>query len=221
MRILIVEDSERMRSLLQTGLTAQGLVVDAAVDGQDALAYLERYPYDVVVLDLMMPRVDGWKVLQHIRSARLQTRVLVLSAMDQVEDRVRALDLGADDFLIKPFSFDEVRARIQALGRRDQERPATELTAGTVIIDTVTKTVRVGGARLALTPKEYALLELLARRRGQVLSRAAIFEHLYASHSEASDKVIEVLMSTLRAKLAGAGAGELIETRRGFGYVLA
>lgn len=221
MRVLIVEDSEKIRRLLQSGLRAQGLAVDVAQDGEEGLAFLDRYPYDVLVLDLMMPRVHGLEVLKRVRAQQLAVRVLVLSALDAVADRVKALDLGADDYLVKPYSFAEISARIRALARRDAERPATELTAGGVRLDTVAKVAIVGTSRLALPPKEYALLELLMRRRGQVMSRAEIFEHLYASDSDASDRVIEVLMSTLRNKLAKAGADGLIETRRGFGYVLA
>lgn len=221
MRVLIVEDSEKIRSLLQSGLTSHGMAVDVARDGEEGLAFVDRYPYDVVVLDLMMPRLHGLEVLKRIRAAQLPVRVLVLSALDEVGDRVKALDLGADDYLVKPYSFAEICARIRALARRDAERPAPDLVAGGVRLDTIAKLVIVGEKRLSLPPKEYALLELLMRRRGQVMSRAEIFEHLYASDSDASDRVIEVLMSMLRTKLAKAGAEGLIETRRGFGYVLA
>ena len=221
MRVLIVEDSEKIRSLLQSGLTSQGMAVDVARDGEEGLAFVDRYPYDVVVLDLMMPRLHGLEVLKRIRAAQLPVRVLVLSGLDEVTDRVKALDLGADDYLVKPYSFAEICARIRALARRDAERPAPELVAGGVRLDTIAKLVVIGEKRFSLPPKEYALLELLMRRRGQVMSRAEIFEHLYASDSDASDRVIEVLMSMLRTKLAKAGADGLIETRRGFGYVLA
>jgi len=144
----------------------------------------------------------------------------VLSARDLVADRVEALDLGADDYLLKPFAFEEVRARIQALARRRTDDASPILGVGTLSIDTSTKLARVNSTALPLTPKEYALLELLVHRRGHVLSRPAIFEQLYASDSDASDKVIEALMSTLRTKLAQAGLPDLIETRRGFGYVV-
>jgi two-component system copper resistance phosphate regulon response regulator CusR len=221
MRVLVVDDSERLRKALATGLEGQGMVVETAADGQEAIERLHVAPFDVVVLDILMPRVDGLQVLRHVRQAKLRTRILVLSARDQVDDRVEALNLGADDYLVKPFAFSEVKARILALARRHFEEPSPVVAAGPVEVDTTTRTAQAKGHPLHLTPKEYALLELLVRRRGHVLSRTAIFEQLYASDSDASDNVIEVLMSTLRGKLAAAGVEQLIETRRGFGYVVA
>jgi len=221
MRVLVVDDSERLRRALATGLQASGMVVETAADGQEALELLQVAPFDVVVLDIMMPKVDGLQVLRHVRAARLPTHILVLSARDQVDDRVEALNLGADDYLVKPFAFAEVKARILALARRHFEEASPLVSAGPVEVDTTARIAHANGAQLSLTPKEYALLELLLRRRGHVLSRGAIFQQLYASDSDASDSVIEVLMSTLRSKLTAAGVGHLIETRRGFGYVIA
>jgi len=221
MRVLVVDDSERLRKALATGLQADGMVVETAADGQEALELLQVAPFDVVVLDIMMPKVDGLQVLRHVRAARLPTHILVLSARDQVDDRVEALNLGADDYLVKPFAFAEVKARILALARRHFEEASPLVSAGPVEVDTTARIAHANGAQLSLTPKEYALLELLLRRRGHVLSRGAIFQQLYASDSDASDSVIEVLMSTLRSKLTAAGVGHLIETRRGFGYVIA
>lgn len=221
MRVLVVDDSERLRKALATGLQADGMVVESAADGQEALERLRLAPFDVVILDIMMPKVDGLQVLRHVRAARLPTRILVLSARDQVDDRVEALNLGADDYLVKPFAFTEVKARVLALGRRHFEEPSPSISAGPVEIDTTVRIAQANGTQLTLTPKEYALLELLLRRRGFVMSRSTIFQQLYASDSDASDSVIEVLMSTLRSKLAAAGVEHLIETRRGFGYVVA
>ncbi|MEQ8660010.1 MAG: response regulator transcription factor, partial [Gammaproteobacteria bacterium] len=147
-------------------------------------------------------------------------RVLVLSALDQVDDRVEALNRGADDYLVKPFSFDELASRLLALMRRSLEAAPPLLVVGDLEVDPAVRIARVNGAPLALTPKEYLLLETLLRSRARVLTRAALFEALYDAHSEASDKVIEVLVSTLRAKLARAGVNDVIETRRGFGYVI-
>lgn len=220
MRVLVVDDSERLRQSLAAGLRSQGMAVETAADGVEALALLESLPFDVIVLDLVMPRMDGVRVLRELKPWRSKPRILVLSARDLVADRVEALDLGADDYLLKPFAFDEVRARIQALARRRTDDASPILGIGTLSIDTSAKLARVDGTALPLTPKEYALLELLVHRRGHVLSRPAIFEQLYASDSDASDKVIEALMSTLRTKLAQAGPPDLIETRRGFGYVV-
>jgi DNA-binding response OmpR family regulator len=220
MRVLVVDDSERLRQSLATGLRSEGMAVETAADGVQALALIASLPFDVVVLDLVMPRMDGVRVLRELMPRRTKPRILVLSARDHVSDRVEALDLGADDYLVKPFAFDEVRARIQALARRHADDASPLLSLGPMSIDTSAKLARVDGAVLPLTPKEYALLELLVHRRGHVLSRPAIFEQLYASDSDASDKVIEALMSTLRAKLAHASLPDVIETRRGFGYVV-
>jgi two-component system copper resistance phosphate regulon response regulator CusR len=220
MRVLVVDDSERVRKTLATGLRAHGMAVETAADGAEALAMLNGLTFDLVVLDLMMPRVDGTQVLQALKGRSEKPRILVLSARDHVQDRVDALNLGADDYLVKPFAFEELRARLLALGRRNFAESSPELRCGRLVLDTATQLARVGDTVLTLTPKECALLTLLVHRKGHVMSRAVIFEQLYESDSNASDTVIEVLMSTLRAKLARAGLPDLIETRRGFGYVV-
>lgn len=221
MRVLVVDDSERVRKTLAMGLKSRGMAVEMAADGAQALSLIRGLPFDLVVLDLMMPRMGGVEVLQALKSKSAKPRILVLSARDQVQDRVDALNLGADDYLVKPFAFEELLARLFALGRRSIAEASPEVTCGRLVIDTAARLARVDGAALSLTPKEHALLELLVRRKGHVLSRAQIFEQLYESDSDVSDAVIEVLMSTLRAKLARAGVADLIETRRGFGYVVA
>lgn len=219
-KILVVEDSPILRESLATRLRAQGANVDTAEDGAAALAFLERYPYDVLILDLMLPRLDGLGVLRALRASGVSTRVLVLSARDQVADRVEALNLGADDYMVKPFAQSELDSRLQALMRRSLEAPAPVLVAGALTLDPVRRLVTVANQALAVTPKEFGLLEALLRARGSVLTRGRLFELLYDSRSDASDKVIEVLVSTLRAKLAQAGLASLIQTRRGFGYVI-
>jgi two-component system copper resistance phosphate regulon response regulator CusR len=221
MRVLVVDDSERVRKTLATGLRTHGMAVETAADGTEALAMLNGLSFDLVVLDLMMPRVDGTQVLRALKGRAEKPRILVLSARDQVQDRVEALNLGADDYLVKPFAFEELLARLLALGRRRFTEASPELRCGRLTLDTATQLARADDTVLTLTPKEYALLELLVRRKGHVMSRAVIFEQLYESDSTASDTVIEVLMSTLRAKLSRAGLPDLIETRRGFGYVVA
>jgi two-component system, OmpR family, response regulator QseB len=220
MRVLIVDDSERLRDALTSGLRSSGFVVDSAQDGIAALELLQSYSFDVVVLDIVMPRLDGLGVLREIRRLSLAVRVLVLSARDQVADRVTALDMGADDYLLKPFSFEELRARIDALTRRNAQETSTTLRTAGLEIDLTAKIARCNGTAMLLTPKEFGLLTLLLSRRGQVLSRQKIFDRLYDSSSEASDRVVEVLMSTLRNKLDAAGCETLIQTRRGFGYVV-
>ena len=220
MRLLVVEDSPNLGRDLREALTRDGHAVDLAADGEQAQQFLQSYDYDALVLDLMMPRVDGWSVLRWLRGRAARPRVLVLSARDQVNDRVEALHLGADDYMVKPFAYDELVARLLALGRRSvQSEPV--LRVGALEIHPRIRQARVDDRPLALTPKEYALLETLCRERGHVFTRTALFEHVYDARSESSDKVIEVLLSTLRSKLAKAGASDLIETRRGYGYVVA
>ena len=218
MRVLVVDDSERLREALRSGLGSMGLAVDVATDGRDALAFLDAGEYDVIVLDLLMPHLDGRGVLREVRRRGLDTRVLVLSALDGVDERVDRLDEGADDYLIKPFSFEELRARVLALGRRRHEQPTPVIEHLGLRLDTSRRIATGPDGPINLGPKEYALLEVLVRHPGRVYSRTQLFEELYSADSEASDKVIEVLISTLRAKLARGGIKDLIETRRGFGY---
>ncbi|TAL87801.1 MAG: response regulator transcription factor [Rhodanobacter sp.] len=220
MRLLIVEDSVNLGRDLSTALVRDGHVVDLAEDGAVALQFLAGYSYDVVTLDLTMPRLDGWAVLRQLQGHGDRPRVLVLSARDQVADRVGALNLGADDYMIKPFAYAELHARLHALARRG-ESGSTRLQWGSLTVDQRARVASVDGVALALSPKEYALLEILLVQRGSVLSRTVLFEKLYDARSEASSKVIEVIVSTLRTKLARAGLRDLIETRRGFGYVVA
>lgn len=219
MRLLVAEDSPQLGRSLCEALRRDGHAVDLAVDGTEAESYLARYDYDIMVLDLMMPRVDGWQVLRSLQGREQAPRILVLSARDRVEDRVAALHLGADDYLVKPFAHDELRARLQALSRRSLESRAI-IGIGALRIDPRARQAMVGDQALPLTPKEYALLETLCSARGRIFTRSALFERLYDARSHASDKVIEVLVSTLRAKLAACGVADLVRTRRGFGYVV-
>jgi DNA-binding response OmpR family regulator len=220
MRILLVEDSETLSQALSRSLQSEGYACDLAPDGPAALQFLASYRYDAIVLDLMLPRLDGFGVLREMGRDANAAPVLVLSAREQLDDRVRALDAGADDYLTTPCELAELLARLRALVRRPPRREMPVLRHGDLALDPRSRSARCGARDLHLTPKEYGLLELLLRRRGAVLSRPRIFEHLYDSRSDASDKVVEVIVSTLRAKLARHGMGELIVTRRGFGYVL-
>ncbi|MBV2233929.1 MAG: response regulator transcription factor [Sterolibacterium sp.] len=220
MRLLIVEDSVTLADSLRAALEAEGHACDHAEDGVVASHYLSMHAYDLVVLDWMLPRLDGLAVLHRLRQSGAKARVLMLSARDTVADRVAALDAGADDYLVKPFALDELLARIRALARRPQEGGASTLMQGELHLDLHARRARWQGMDLQLSPKEYALLELLLRERGRVLSRAAIFDRLYDSSSAVSDKVVEVILSTLRGKLAKAGAIDPVQTRRGFGYVI-
>ena len=218
MKLLLVEDSTRLAAALLPGFRGEGFAVDHAADGRTALRYLERHEYDLLILDLMLPRLPGLEVLRTLRAAQAPTRVLILSARDQIEDRVKALNLGADDYLLKPFDFAELKARVLALLRRRYGEISGKLSCGDLILDTSARVASSRGAPLPLTPKEYALLETLLRHRGRSFTRAALFERLYDGLSDASDRVIEVVVSTLRTKLDRAGQPGLIQTRRGFGY---
>ncbi|HET7266523.1 MAG TPA: response regulator transcription factor [Oleiagrimonas sp.] len=220
MKLLLVEDSERLRRTLQRGLSAAGFVVDAAADGVEAQGFLQTYEYDLTVLDLMLPRLDGLGVLQSMAHKHSRPRVLVLSARDQVHDRVEALDAGADDYLVKPFAFDELLARLHALMRRPEQAQASLIEIGILRVDTRAHAAHVDGQILPLTPREFALLTLLARHRGRVYSRGEILERLAGSDTTASDRSIEVLVFGLRRKLSTAGVDGFVQTRRGAGYLI-
>lgn len=218
MKILVIEDSERLSRSLERGLSKAGFAVDRALDGRDGLALAETYDYDVIVLDLMLPKLSGLDVLRTLRQEGRNAHILILSARDRVEDRIAGLKAGADDYLVKPFSFDELCARIQALVRRNYAAKNPVLTIGPLTIDTAQRSVSRDGEEIRLTPNEYRILEYLAYRRGRVASRAELLEHLYSSDGEVSSNVIEVIISALRRKIGKCEAAPIVKTRRGFGY---
>ncbi|WP_329742776.1 response regulator transcription factor [Dyella sp. A6] len=220
MKLLLVEDSKRLRDTLQHGLRGAGFTVDACADGIEARGLLQTYAYDLVVLDLMLPRLDGIGVLRSLPAHGPRPRVLVLSARDQVSDRIEALNTGADDYLVKPFSFDELVARLQALARRPPETQPDIIEAGALSLNQSAHEATAHGQPIPLTPREFALLTLLLRHRGHVFSRVAILERLAGSDSEASDRSVEVLVHGLRRKLDAVDMDGLIETRRGAGYLI-
>jgi DNA-binding response OmpR family regulator len=219
MRALVVEDYPPVRDAIVAGLTENGFAVDSAHDGEDGLWLAEQNPYDVIVLDIMLPKLDGLGILQKLRTAGSSVPVLVLTARDGVDDRVRGLDTGADDYLVKPFAFAELLARVRALVRRRYETPPIVRIAD-LEIDTTKRAVRRNGEPITLSAREYALLEYLAMRAGQVVSRTEIWEHVYDFHSDAHSNVVDVYIGYLRKKLDRDGAAKLIHTRRGQGYVL-
>lgn len=221
MKLLLVEDSERLRQTLKHGLQGAGFTVDAAGDGVEAGGFLTSYDYDLVVLDLMLPRLDGIGVLRNLPAADRRPRVLVLSARDQVPDRIKALNAGADDYMIKPFAFDELVARLHALARRPQQAQSPVLHHGALAWDPLSQRASVNEQPLPLTPREFAVLGLLLRHRGRAFSRLEILERTAGSDSEVSDRSVEVLVFGLRRKLDAAGLPGLIETRRGTGYLIA
>jgi two-component system copper resistance phosphate regulon response regulator CusR len=220
MKLLLVEDSERLRGTLRHGLQGAGFTVDAAADGIKAKGFLASYEYELVVLDLMLPRLDGLGVLRSLPAGGRRPRVLVLSARDQVGDRIEALNAGADDYMVKPFAFDELVARLHALARRPQQAQPAVLTHGALAWDPLAQRASVEGQPLALTPREFAVLGLLLRHRGRAFTRQEILERTAGSDTEVSDRSVEVLVFGLRRKLDAAGLEGLIETRRGAGYLI-
>lgn len=219
MRVLVIEDSERLRRSLRHGLEQLGWDVDSAADGNEGLALLRDRQPDAIVLDLMLPGLPGLEVLRRARSQGSEAQILILSARDRVEDRVRGLEAGADDYLVKPFSFDELCARLQALVRRPHARVGERIVVGPIAIDSKAKKAFSGDEPLHLTPSEYAVLELLLTRRGRVTSQQQILDRLDRG-AGISSNVVEVLVSTLRRKLNGSVPAGFIQTRRGHGYLV-
>ncbi|HTV86156.1 MAG TPA: response regulator transcription factor [Dyella sp.] len=221
MNVLLVEDSTRLRDSLGRGLSGAGFTVDAVANGVLACQHLDTYEYELIVLDLGLPGVDGMGVLRHLQGRQVRPRVLVLSARDQVSDRVEALNRGADDYMVKPFAFDEILARLHALSRRSKDAQSLQLTLGSLALDPVARTIHVHGEPLALTPREFSLLELLLRHRGRAFSKSQILDRLSGTESSASDRSVEVLVFGLRKKLEQSGVKDLVQNRRGFGYLIA
>ena len=220
MRILLVEDSQRLQRSIGAGLRKAGYAVDVAGDGEEGIWRAQSEQYDVVVLDLMLPKLDGFTILQWLRNQGYETHVLILTAKDTVEERVRGLQYGADDYLVKPFAFDELLARIQALVRRSHGPKNPKITIGHVEIDTSARQVTVAGQPIALAPREYSLLEYLARRAGVVVSRTEIERHIYDDDAEPMSNVIDSAVCALRRKIDLPGQRSLIQTRRRVGYIL-
>ena len=220
MRILFVEDSERLRRSVSDGLRKAGYAVDAAADGEDGLHLARTEPYDVIILDIMLPKLDGLEVLRRLRVAGKQMHVLMLTARDTVSDKVLGLRSGADDYLIKPFAFDELLARVEALTRRQHQNKHPLIKVGPLEIDLSARTARREGKLVSLAPREYALLEFLALRRGSVVSRAEIESHIYDNEKELMSNVVDSAICSLRRRIDSEDGPSLIQTRRGMGYIL-
>ena len=216
MRLLVVEDEPDLLTGLTRALRRESYAVDTAMDGEDALHKAQGTDYDAIVLDVMLPKLDGWTILTRLRASKA-TPVLMLTARDATRDRVRGLDSGADDYLVKPFDLDELLARVRALVRRGQGRARPALEIGPVRIDTVARTVTRGAESIMLTAREYVVLEYLASRRGEVVTRTDLYEHLFDDDDDTLSNVIDVHIFNLRKKLGS----EFITTRRGHGYVIA
>jgi len=219
-RVLVVEDEVKMAGLLKRGLEEEGYAVDTAGDGREALWLATENPYDAIVLDVMLPDLDGFEVCRRLRDAGRWSPVLMLTARDAVPDRVEGLDAGADDYLTKPFSFAELLARVRALVRRGTPERPPALGAGNLTLDPATRRVARGDATIELTAKEFALLEFLMRHPGEVLSRTRLIEHVWDFAYEGDSNVVDVYVRYLREKVDRPFGTDSIETVRGAGYRL-
>jgi len=220
MRLLLVEDYVPLQKSITKGLREAGFAVDVTGDGDEGLWYALGNEYDAIILDLLLPGMDGLTILKTLRDKNRKTHVLILTAKGDVPDRVHGLELGADDYLAKPFAFEELLARVRALVRRQYDQKAPVVSIGDVRIDTTAKRVWRGSSHIELTAREYALLEYMVRRRGHIVSRADIWEHVYDFHSSATSNVVDVYIGYLRKKLEGPDRPSLIHTVRGRGYAL-
>jgi len=221
MRVLLVEDDSRIARFVAKGLQEQSYAVDVVANGNDAVYQVEINDYDVVILDLMIPGLDGFAACRAIRSAGKRMPILMLTARDGVEDRILGLDSGADDYLTKPFEFGELLARLRALLRRPSELRPSQLVVDDLVLDTASQTVLRGKRSIPLTAKEYALLEFLARNAGRVVGRSEIAEHVWDETFDPFSNLIEVYINRLRRKIDEGAARPLLQTRRGSGYILA
>jgi len=220
MRALVIEDYAPVRDAIALALREEGISTDEAGDGASGLGMVLTTPYDIVVLDLMLPELDGLKVLENLRREESRSQVLILTARDALEDRVRGLDLGADDYLAKPFAMEELLARVRALLRRAYDKKAPTIELGHLHINTSAHEVYVAGEPVDFTAREYALLEYLAMRAGEVVSRNDIWDHIYDEAADSTSNVVDVYIGYLRKKIERPGHRRLLHTRRGEGYVL-
>ncbi|MBN3764356.1 heavy metal response regulator transcription factor [Burkholderia sp. Ac-20365] len=219
MRILVIEDEQKTAAYLKKGLEESGYSVEVANDGSHGLILAQEEDYDVIILDVMLPWMDGWTVVKTLRATRT-TPVLFLTARDDVDDRVRGLELGADDYLVKPFAFVELLARVRTLARRGPPRESELIRIGDLEMDVNRRKVKRGGTRIDLTPREFSLLQLLARRHGEVLSRTQIASYVWDMNFDSDTNVVEVAIRRLRSKVDDNFPVKLIHTVRGVGYVL-
>lgn len=220
MRILVIEDEKRLAAILKKGLDESGFVVDVALDGEDGLFMARTYPYDAVLLDILLPKVDGLTVLKKLRAEKIGVPVLMLTAKGELEDRVRGLNLGADDYLVKPFDFSELLARLNTVIRRSMGKASPVIVVDDLSLDMSAKTVTRSGKEINLSAKEYNLLEYLALNSGRVIGRTELTEHLYDTEFDLDSNIIDVYINYLRNKIDKGYDRQLIVTVRGAGYVL-
>jgi DNA-binding response OmpR family regulator len=220
MRILVVEDERKLAGFIKRALQEDAHAVDVSHDGEEGSYLAGKENYDLIILDILLPKKDGLTILRELRDRKCTTPVLILSARGEVKDRVKGLDLGADDYLAKPFALDELRARVRAMLRRGSEGGATVLKLADVVMDLASREVRRGKDDVRLTPREFALLEYMMRNPNKVLTRTAIAEHVWDYNFDWQSNVVDVFVNYLRKKLEGDGKPRLIHTVRGVGYVL-
>jgi two-component system, cell cycle response regulator CtrA len=221
MRVLVIEDDQGTAKTLQMTLQSEGFVCDTTAVGEDGLDIARHYEYDLIILDLMLPDIDGYEILRRLRAVQVTTPVLILSGLSDIDDKIKGLGIGADDYLTKPFNKDELLARVRAIIRRSKGHSNSVVTIGRIKIDLNAKTVEADSKLLRLTGREYAILELLAIRKGATLSKEVFLNHLYGGMEEPEFKIIDVFVCKLRKKLADALDGDnYIETVWGRGYVL-
>ncbi len=220
MRVLIIEDEKKTGAFVRKGLSEQGMIVDIAEDGRSGLWLAQTGQYDMAIVDVMLPELDGWSIVRSLRASGSHLPVLFLTARDTVSDRVKGLELGADDYLPKPFAFSELLARMRTILRRQPTRQAEEIRVGDLSMDLIRHRVSRQGRNLRLTPKELHLLLLLARSPGEVVSRTTIAEQVWDINFDTGTNVVEAVVRRLRAKVDGPFEPKLIHTVRGFGYVL-
>lgn len=221
MRILLIEDEKRLSDVIKKGFTEQGFAVDQAFDGEEGQYLAENEQYDLIVLDLMLPKVGGVAVCKNLRKKDVKTPILMLTAKDTVEDIAVGLDSGADDYLAKPFSFIELRSRVQALIRRNHNSPSGTLRLADLELDPIKHTAMRADKELKLTPKEFAVLELLLRHKGEVVTRTMIIEHVWDYNFDGMSNIVDVFIATLRAKLEKNSKTKLLHTLHGVGYKMA
>ncbi|MGC2476101.1 MAG: response regulator transcription factor [Candidatus Sulfotelmatobacter sp.] len=220
MKLLIVEDEARMADLLRKGLTEEGHMVTCASDGAEGLALAKDYEFDIIILDVMMPKLSGYDVAKRLRAEKMRTPILMLTARDSVPDIVKGLDLGADDYMTKPFSFDELVARLRSVKRRALAAEDTHLRVGDLVIDPAGREVRRGEERVLLTRTEYSLLERLMYRCGKVVSRRSLIESVWGFDRDIEENTLDAFMHLLRNKIDLPGRPKLIHTVRGVGYMI-
>ncbi len=220
MKILIVEDEERLASLLKKGLEENSFAVDISFDGEEGLYMAETFPYDAIILDVMLPHIDGFTLLENLRKKNNRTPVIMLTAMGEVENRIKGLNTGADDYIPKPFNFEELLARLTAVIRRNKGEPASTIQFSDLVLDINTKEVSRGGEEIRLSAREYAILEYFVLNKERIISRTEFSDHVYDINFDLDSNIFDVYINRLRNKIDRGHKTKLIHTERGSGYIL-